>query len=420
MDTGTLMASFGLPVGASPARLLRSLRGAGYVPGPLAPSRSEQLFLDTQDGRLFKGGCRLALARAGQVLTWHLSSPEGILQTAFTGDPGFRALSPETDGLPVHVRELAGNRLLLPLVRLKTLAWDVALHTPGGSSVALQLQRFTAAPPRAEWPKGRWPLGFLALRLVEGPPEEALHLATYLRDRLGFVPVSGDACRMGLDALGLPEPGAPPPDALRLSAQDPLAVAARKVVGQQAWKLAANLHGALEDADPEYVHDLRVATRRLRSALRLFADVLGPRRSESLRAETRWVGELLGRVRDLDVFLLNLTEHAARVGDAASVAALLVEELQRQRRAAREALEAALASRRFQALRHHLEALAASPPPRRPRGAQGLPVAWAAPAMIWKAQARVLRLGRSIGPESPAADLHRLRILFKRLRYACE
>ena len=48
-------------------------------------------------------------------------------------------------------------------------------------------------------------------------------------------------------------------------------------------------------------------------------------------------------------------------------------------------------------------------PPRRPRGAQGLPVAEAAPALIRKAQKRVLRLGRSIGPDSPATELHRLR-----------
>jgi hypothetical protein len=74
----------------------------------------------------------------------------------------------------------------------------------------------------------------------------------------------------------------------------------------------------------------------------------------------------------------------------------------------------------------HLAAVAflmrreALPPPPRPRGGHGIPVAGAAPALIRKAQKRVLRLGRSIGPDSPAADLHRLRILFKRLRYACE
>jgi CHAD domain-containing protein len=67
-----------------------------------------------------------------------------------------------------------------------------------------------------------------------------------------------------------------------------------------------------------------------------------------------------------------------------------------------------------------LDALVVSSPPRNPRGAQGVPVATAAPALIRRAQKRVLRLGRAIGPDSPPADLHRLRIVFKRLRYACE
>ena len=50
-------------------------------------------------------------------------------------------------------------------------------------------------------------------------------------------------------------------------------LAARKVVGQQALKMRVNVQGTLEDLDPEYLHDLRVATRRLRSALRLFAEL---------------------------------------------------------------------------------------------------------------------------------------------------
>jgi CHAD domain-containing protein len=184
--------------------------------------------------------------------------------------------------------------------------------------------------------------------------------------------------------------------------------------------MKANVKGTLEDLDPEYLHDLRVASRRLRSAVRLLAAQLGTRRSESLRVELGWIARQLGSVRDLDVFILNLREQAQRLGEGKVVAEILVDVLGRQRRPERAALDAALTSRRFRALLRRLEALAAAPPPRIVRSVPGGTVAEAAPALIKRAQKRVLRLGRTITSESPAADLHRLRILFKRLRYACE
>jgi len=112
--------------------------------------------------------------------------------------------------------------------------------------------------------------------------------------------------------------------------------------------------------------------------------------------------------------------HENGQGAESAMSLLLAEELGRQRVPEREALGAALVSRRFRDLMRRLDALASSPPPRLPRGVQGVPVTQAAPALIGKAQKRVLKLGRIIGPDSPATDLHRLRILFKRLRYACE
>jgi CHAD domain-containing protein len=318
------------------------------------------------------------------------------------------------------VLELAGGRRLIPLIRLKVVAWDASLRDPSGDTVALRIERVLAAPPRGRWPKGVWPHGLLTIRLLDGPSDALLHLAAYLRDRLGLVPAGGDACHIALQALDLPEPGAPIPARLRLRADDPLAAAARKVVAQQIWKMEANIPGTLEDADAEFLHDLRVATRRLRSALRLFAEVIGPKRCESLRVELSWIAGRLGAVRDLDVFIQNLHGQAGRLGDGASVADLLAEELNRRRVPARAALVTALASRRCRDLMRRLKALAFSSPPRFPRGSQGVPVSGAAPALLLRAQKRVVKLGRTIGPASPAADLHRLRILCKRLRYACE
>jgi CHAD domain-containing protein len=420
MDTGSVVGWFDLPAGFSSARLLRTLLRAGYLAAPPAVSRYKCTFVETQDGRLTKQGCRLSIRQGVDGAAWHVSGREGESEGSFEGDVSFRSLSAEAAGIPSTVREMADGRLLFPLVRLKVSAWEARLQSPSGSTLALRAERFTAALPWGGWPKGALPHRLLTVRLLAGEPEAFLHLSTYLRDRLGLPAGSGDACRLALQALGLPEPGAPVPAHLSIRSEDPQALAARKVVGQQVLRMRANIDGTRDDLDPEYLHDLRVANRRLRSALRLFFEVLGPRRCDSLRVELNWVGQLLGAVRDLDVFILNLREQAQRLGEAGTIAEVLAEELGRRRGPEHEVLDAALASRRFRDLMRRLEALASSPLPRRPRGTQGIHVAEAAPALIRKAQKRVLRLGRTIGPDTPAADLHRLRILFKRLRYACE
>lgn len=420
MGSGSAVGWFGLPTGSSPSRLLRILRRAGYLADPSAISRYECLYLETQDGRLAAGGCRLSLRLAGRGAAWRVSSPDGESEEPFEGEATFPSLSPDSSKVPPAIAELSGGRLLFPLVRLKVNAWDARLQSPSKDTLLLRVERFIAAQPRESWPKGGQPQSLLSVRQLDGNPDAFLHLTTYLRDRLGLPAISGDACHAALQALDIPEPGAPVPAHLCVHLEDPLALAGRRVVGQQVLKMRANVRGTLEDLDPEYLHDLRVATRRLRSALRLFAGVLGSRRCDSLRAELKWVGGLLGAVRDLDVFVLNLQGVAQRLGESGAIARLLVEELRARRGPARETLVAALVSPRFHSMIRRLNALASSPPPRWPRGVQGAPVAEEAPVLIRKAQKRVLKLGRTIGPDSPAADLHWLRILFKRLRYACE
>ena len=420
MDIGRLVGRFDLPARYTPTKLLQRLRRAGYLAGPRLLTRCECLFLETQDGRLATQEFRLSLCVTRRGATWHLASPDGESEWPVAGTLAFQSLSPDAPEVPSLASDLASGRLLLPLVRLRVSAWTTRLRSPSGGILALRAERFTAAPPGEPWPKAARPCGVLSVRWLEGDQAAVADLGAHLRDRLELPDASGDACRVALLALGIPEPGAPVPAHLRLRPDDLLPLATRKIVGQQTLKMRANVKGALEDLDPEYLHDLRVATRRLRSALRLLAAVLGPRRCDSLRAELDWIGQILGAVRDLDVFILNLQVQARRLGEAGGIAALLAEELGRQRAPARRTLCAALASRRFASLMHRLEAVAASPAPHRPRGRHNVAVVEAAPILIQRAQKRALKLGRTIGPGSRAADLHRLRILFKRLRYTCE
>src|SRR5512136_1679849 len=66
--------------------------------------------------------------------------------------------------------------------------------------------------------------------------------------------------------------------------------------------IEGNRYGALAAADPEYLHQMRVALRRLRTAFGLFSDALPRPVAAELLEELRWLTRALGRARDWDVF----------------------------------------------------------------------------------------------------------------------
>jgi CHAD domain-containing protein len=161
-------------------------------------------------------------------------------------------------------------------------------------------------------------------------------------------------------------------------------------------------------ADPEELHKQRVATRRLRSLLRSTRSQLAdPERAERLRDEVRWLGGLLGEVRDRDVLIDYLLEELGTIEEAAAFGAIL-ELLDTEREAARIEVLAALDSSRYRALLEELQ----EPPALR----EGERLENAAAAEYGRLRKAVKRLGKN-----PIDDeLHRVRIRTKRARYAVE
>ena len=67
------------------------------------------------------------------------------------------------------------------------------------------------------------------------------------------------------------------------------------------WQRLVSNDPATRLGEAEPLHQMRVATRRLRSDLRTFRSLLDPAWTDETRAELKWLGELLGAVRDADV-----------------------------------------------------------------------------------------------------------------------
>jgi triphosphatase len=180
--------------------------------------------------------------------------------------------------------------------------------------------------------------------------------------------------------------------------------------------------GATPTPTPEDVHQTRIATRRMRVALRLFGALLPKSATTRLAKELRWFARALGAVRDLDVHAEALREHLQSAGAAAAQELGGYElALRRERLAANDALQTLFSSERYAVLMSSLaELLDGAPGPAALRRWRSFTIRAGAAHYLKRSRKRVVTLGRKVGSDAAAEDLHRLRIRAKRLRYALE
>lgn len=192
----------------------------------------------------------------------------------------------------------------------------------------------------------------------------------------------------------------------------------RRTMARSTVRLAAQVPIVELGEDPEGIHDTRVAARRLRSDLRTFGPLLDPEWSQPLRAELEWAGALLGRVRDPEVLIARLGVRIEAIADPGIAAGkMLLDDLELQRVGARRRLLEGLRSARFGTLIDRLVEGASDP--RSVDGGTG-DAAETVGTLMSRPWRRLARAAGRLGPESADADLHRLRINVKRVRYAAE
>ena len=131
--------------------------------------------------------------------------------------------------------------------------------------------------------------------------------------------------------------------------------------------IEANLEGTIADVDTEFLHDLRVSVRRSRSVQRELKRVFPPDELAHYRAEFRWLQQVTGDVRDLDVHVLEFDDMRALVPEAMrDDLDPLLRVLRARRSTARRAMVRALRSKRTTTLLVGLGLV-----PRRPGGDAG-------------------------------------------------
>jgi CHAD domain-containing protein len=172
------------------------------------------------------------------------------------------------------------------------------------------------------------------------------------------------------------------------------------------------------------VHQMRVATRRLRAALRSFGVVTPRADTEDVAAELQWLGRLLGTARDGEVLAGHLRASLRPVPAElliGPVTARIQGYFAPRRAAARGELLEALGSPRYQRLLAELDRLAAGPLTGPHAGAAARDVLPAAVRRAYRQAARRMRQARHTqpGPDRDVA-LHRARKSARRARYAAE
>jgi CHAD domain-containing protein len=198
----------------------------------------------------------------------------------------------------------------------------------------------------------------------------------------------------------------------------------RSTLARSVAQLQRHEPGVRQGDDPEAVHKFRVATRRLRSDLRTFSPLLERRWRRDLRTELKWLAAEIGAVRDADVLLARLGPQARELpGALAAEAEPLLVRLEGQRTVAHAALLDALGAERYELLVGALVAAVEQPqlalgPTTAPAGER--PAAELVAGLVRRPWQQLAEDVEALGDDRTDQELHEVRILAKRCRYAAE
>ena len=398
------------------------------------PGARRRTWLDTFDWRLYRAGLMLQFEQARRGGRLLLSRADGTPQ-AEQPVTGWSPRRPALDLPPGPVRDrimvLISPRALLPIVRATSTVSVMRLLNADGKTVArlvaehITVTAVAVGPTRAGsisvGTTAELPLR-LAVGTVRGYPAQARKAAGLLAEVAGVSHSSQSVFTAALAALGRhPADYTSGVDA-EITATMPGSIAVARLLLRLLDTLEQNVDGVLRDIDTEFLHDLRVAVRRTRSAIKLLGEVLPADLAKHYAAEFKWLGDLTTPTRDLDVHLLGFGPMtgqlvAATPADLEPFRAFLVKRRAREFRR----LATALRGPRFRAItddwRKVLLEIRDAAPRRRRREptAAGLAL-----RTTERAFGRVVAQGDAITQDSPPESLHDLRKRAKELRYLLE
>ena len=293
-----------LALRTGPTAVAEPIPGLEIVPG--APKRLVDVYVDTEDWRMGRAGYVLRVRRrAGRL--------ETTLKDLSTVTKGLRRRLEVTQPLPAsglsgldragevgwRVEALAGARALNQVLEVRTRRrpFDLAIHGERVGELALDDTVIAIGHERR-----RLRLTRVEVEVQPAWVDAMQPFVERLRRECGLQPATLSKFEAGLMAAGIGIPGPPDLGPVGVSPDSTLGELAYRVLRKEASAMLARVPGTRLGEDIESLHQMRVATRRMRAGMDMFASVL-PVRAGRLRAELGWLAALLGEVRDLDIQL---------------------------------------------------------------------------------------------------------------------
>jgi CHAD domain-containing protein/DNA-binding transcriptional regulator YiaG len=371
-------------------------------------------YYDTIDLRLLKARITLRRREGGTDEGWHLKLPDGTARREVR-TPLDRSGDPAPDELTRLVRAHTRDEALRPVARIETLRRKTTLSDPAGTSLAEVVTDEVAAQTlgASATTVSRW--DEIEVELTGG--SEKLLRAVGKRLRHAGLRTAGYGAKLER-ALG-----AEPPSRPELSSHSTAGEVVLAYLYAQATRLKS-LDPAVRRDEPDSVHQMRVATRRLRSTLQSFPAILHKPAVKHLRGELKWLGGVLGDAREAEVLSERLLAALATMPTElvmGPVEARVRVHFAPREADARTAVTSALDSGRYFALLEALDGLIAEPPL---TAKAALPARDVLSKSVRRAggrtRRRIRRALRTPAGRDHDAALHEVRKAARRARYAAE
>ncbi len=380
------------------------------------------VFFDTFDWRLYAGGKSVDVRSEGRGSEVHFRDCDRQETIAIT--PGGLPTGFAADFPPGRVRDLMTEiidvRRLLPRLEVISKHTPIAVRDKEGKTILrLALDTFLACHPVGN--RAAVPLGtHLTVEPVRGYTKAEIRARKILNDGYATLPAGVPLHIEGLQAIGVTPGDYSSKFRLDLKPSMTAGEAARQVHLALLDAMERNEDGVVDQIDPEFLHDFRVAVRRTRSALdQLDKGVLPAAVIARVKTDFRWIGQQTNHMRDLDVYLIDYPKLQS------TLPAPYKPHLQpfhdyliAQRQAEIRKVAAMIRGQRYRRIRDDWHLYLTDGFEKAEH--TDTPVKELSDARIWKSYRRVMKMGDAINDSSPVEALHDLRIACKKLRYLLE